>query len=252
MEEDRSGQFDRRRDKSDKEGESCKGQVETGKGERWRLPGLQRGERVQSRMDSRRTQDRYINTVKRRRGLLLEQHIFHKEEDRDIPSDPRLLSPFFCTERYYFLMEDYHCGEADPKGSSSNRTRDLSQAYFLTPIHKSFTTFLAFKFEERFCGFKGMPFGFKDAPRIFTKVMRKVSKEIRRRWKVRCISHLDDVPLLDPDQVKLKTATQEIEKLFQKLGLIINTEKSELSPKKNFDSLGWTWSSNRMIISVEQ
>ncbi|KAH7819973.1 putative Transposon Ty3-G Gag-Pol polyprotein [Monocercomonoides exilis] len=149
-------------------------------------------------------------------------------------------------------MEDHRIVERLIQKGDFATSLDLSQAYFLIPIHKDFTPFLAFKFEERYYGFKGMPFGFKDAPRIFTKVMRKVSQEIRRRCKVRCISFLDDVLLLDPDQVKLKTATQEIVDWFQQLGLIINREKSKFFPKKNFNYLGWTWNTSRMVVSMEQ
>ncbi|KAH7830586.1 uncharacterized protein MONOS_705 [Monocercomonoides exilis] len=127
MEEDRSDQLDKRRDKTDLEGESSKGQVETGKDERQRLPGWHRGERGLFRMDSRRTQDRYLNTVTRRRGLLLEQHIFHKEKDREVPSNPRLPCTQFRTERYSFQNgRPSHCGETDPKGRFRNLTRSIS------------------------------------------------------------------------------------------------------------------------------
>ncbi|KAH7828282.1 putative Reverse transcriptase (RNA-dependent DNA polymerase) [Monocercomonoides exilis] len=149
-------------------------------------------------------------------------------------------------------MEDHRTVERLIQKGDFATSLDLSQTYFLIPVHKDFTPFLAFKFEERFYGFKGMPFGFKDAQRIFTKVIRKVSQEIRRRWKVRCISYLDDVLLLDPDQVKLKFVTQEIVEWFQQLGLIINREKSEFFPKKNFNYLGWTWNTSRMVVSMEQ
>ncbi|KAH7826311.1 uncharacterized protein MONOS_10092 [Monocercomonoides exilis] len=84
---------------------------------------------------------------------------------------------------------------------------DLAQAHFLVSVHKDFTPFLAFGFRKRIFVFKGNHFGCKDAPRILSKLMRKIMQEVRKRWKERCLNYLDDVLLC--------TRTQSLEGSFK-------------------------------------
>ncbi|KAH7826281.1 uncharacterized protein MONOS_15536 [Monocercomonoides exilis] len=48
-----------------------------------------------------------------------------------------------------------------------------------------------------------MPFGAKDAPRVFTKIMRRAASYIREKWRVKLVIHLDDI-LLMPRQGSLE------------------------------------------------
>ncbi|KAH7816348.1 uncharacterized protein MONOS_11951 [Monocercomonoides exilis] len=86
-------------------------------------------------------------------------------------------------------------------------TMDLSQAYYLIPVSNKLRPYLTFRLKGLDYAFNGMPFGYTDAPRYFTKVMRKVKTEIKRKWNVRVTSNLDNLILLHQDFNILKEIT---------------------------------------------
>ncbi|KAH7816686.1 putative reverse transcriptase [Monocercomonoides exilis] len=93
----------------------------------------------------------------------------------------------------HFKMDDHRTVEKLLQKEDWATSLDLSQANFLIQVHREFTHFLAFKFRGDFFGFREMLFGYKDAPRVFPKVMRKAMMQERKRWRVRWITHLDDM-----------------------------------------------------------
>ncbi|KAH7828266.1 putative Reverse transcriptase (RNA-dependent DNA polymerase) [Monocercomonoides exilis] len=152
----------------------------------------------------------------------------------------------------HFKMEDQRTVEKLLQEGDFATSLDLSQAYFQIPVNESFIPFLAFKLGDKYFAFEGLPFGMKDAPRNFTKVMREVVKKVRQRWNVRCVSFLDDVLLLHQDAEELSRITEEISQWFETLGFIINKEKSETALKQVFTYLGWIWNTNQMSVCLEQ
>ncbi|KAH7831114.1 putative reverse transcriptase [Monocercomonoides exilis] len=152
----------------------------------------------------------------------------------------------------HFKMEDQRTVEKLLQEGDFATSLDISQAYFQIPVNESFIPYLAFKLGDKYFAFEGMPFRMKDAPRIFTKVMREVEKKVRQRWNVRCVSYLDDVLLLHQDADELSRITKEISQWFETLGFIINKEKSETAPKQVFTYLGWIWNTNQMSVCLEQ
>eukprot|EP00770_Monocercomonoides_exilis_P014290 MONOS_14236.1-p1 / transcript=MONOS_14236.1 / gene=MONOS_14236 / organism=Monocercomonoides_exilis_PA203 / gene_product=reverse transcriptase / transcript_product=reverse transcriptase / location=Mono_scaffold00961:9-743(-) / protein_length=245 / sequence_SO=supercontig / SO=protein_coding / is_pseudo=false len=131
-------------------------------------------------------------------------------------------------------------------------TIDLHQAYYLLPVSENLKPYLAFRFLGKDYVFKGMPFGFVDAPRIFTHVMRKVTKEIRRRWHVRLVAYLDDLLILHQDQMHLRRITEEIVQFLESLGLLVNKEKSHLSASREFVYLGYRWNTEIMEVQLKE
>ncbi|KAH7828819.1 uncharacterized protein MONOS_14788 [Monocercomonoides exilis] len=86
----------------------------------------------------------------------------------------------------------------------------------------------------------------------FTKVMRKVTTEVKRRWKVRVISNLDDLILLNHDFHVLKEITSKVIRFLENLGLIINMDKCVIYPKKRFIYLGFTWDSETFKVQLSE
>ncbi|KAH7832324.1 putative Reverse transcriptase (RNA-dependent DNA polymerase) [Monocercomonoides exilis] len=152
----------------------------------------------------------------------------------------------------HFKMEDHLTLERLLEHNDFATTLDLSQAYFLVPVHDSFVPFLAFSFHEETFAFRGMPFGFKDAPRIFTRLMRKVLQGIREQWDVKCMAYLDDVILIHQDPIYLTEVTDKVIKWFAELGLMVNVEKSSVTPRQVFNFLGWTWRTTKITVSLER
>ncbi|KAH7815825.1 uncharacterized protein MONOS_12957 [Monocercomonoides exilis] len=82
--------------------------------------------------------------------------------------------------------------------------------------------------------------------------MRSIIKLVRMKWKVRCISYLDDVLFLHKDKQKLEQITKEVMDWFFKLGLMVNKEKSELQAKQRFNFLGWKWDSIQSTVALNE
>ncbi|KAH7822425.1 uncharacterized protein MONOS_6415 [Monocercomonoides exilis] len=70
-----------------------------------------------------------------------------------------------------------------------------------------------------------MPFGYKEAPRTFTKVMRKVLKYMREEWKVRTIAYLDDIVLLHQDPQELNIIVEKTLSMFNKFQSVCGTDR---------------------------
>ena len=111
---------------------------------------------------------------------------------------------------------------------------DFKDAYFHIPIQEQSRKYLRFHVQGQTYQFKALPFGLSTAPMGFTVVAKEVKlmaihKGIRIHqylgdWLVRARSH----------QVCLQN-TQDLIRMCQDLGWLVNLDKSELDPKQVFD-----------------
>ncbi|KAH7820204.1 uncharacterized protein MONOS_8811 [Monocercomonoides exilis] len=62
-------------------------------------------------------------------------------------------------------------------------TLDILSEYQHVKVDEQFSPFLYFSFQSQCYANVGMPFGAKDAPRVFTKIMRRAASNIREHWK---------------------------------------------------------------------
>ena len=119
-------------------------------------------------------------------------------------------------------------------------TLDLKDAYWHVPIKKSFRNFLAFQVEDRAFRFRAMPFGLNIAPRIFTKLVSVLIKELRGKG-VRVFAYLDDWILWDTSASRCQAALEKARKVISKYGFIVNEKKSMLTPSQRVKWLGLIW-----------
>src|SRR6185437_12415908 len=56
---------------------------------------------------------------------------------------------------------------------------DLKDAYLHVPVAESNRRYLRFRFRGRVYQWKTLPFGYRDAPRLFQKMMVEALKELR-------------------------------------------------------------------------
>jgi ribonuclease HI len=127
---------------------------------------------------------------------------------------------------------------------------DLKSAYNHVTVHPSLRPYLGFVFNGNSYVYTSMPFGIKDAPRVFTRIMRSVIWNIREIWKIRCVYYLDDLLFLHQDATELQRIISEILPWMDNLGWTINFQKSELIPKRVFNYLGWCWDSCNMCVQL--
>ncbi|KAL6730161.1 hypothetical protein Aduo_001155 [Ancylostoma duodenale] len=77
---------------------------------------------------------------------------------------------------------------------------DMKDAYFAVPFHHEHRKFLAFRLGTKPCQFEALPFGLSSAPYVYTRIMRVVATELRRRG-IRLIVYLDDWLFMGKNQL---------------------------------------------------
>ena len=114
---------------------------------------------------------------------------------------------------------------------------DLRDAYLHVPMHHSSRKWLGFYVNQVPYQFTCLPFGLSTAPRTFTRVVKVVAESLRRRGH-RIFVYLDDWLLVAPSRPQLLLTIATTRELIQRLGLIENTKKSQLTPVQQIEFLG--------------
>ncbi|KXZ57056.1 hypothetical protein GPECTOR_5000g1283 [Gonium pectorale] len=124
-------------------------------------------------------------------------------------------------------------------------TLDLKSGYHHMDINEDYWTYLGFEWRGQFYVFTQLPFGLAPACWAFTKLTREVMRGWRRRgW--RCSGYIDDQFHADQDQNRLVQRRAAVLAQLERLGLVVNREKSMLGPPaRRFRYLG-------MIIDTER
>ena len=118
---------------------------------------------------------------------------------------------------------------------------DLSEAFHHIPIHQNFRCFLAFCIQGQNYWYKACPFGLSPIPQVFTEVCTVVKVFARKTFNCTIYSYLDDWLFLSPSRAKTAVVTRAFVRLCIKLGLLVNLEKSALSPSQRLVHLGVDW-----------
>jgi hypothetical protein len=114
---------------------------------------------------------------------------------------------------------------------------DLKSAYLHVQIAPEDQSLLAFGFRGQWYKATALMFGLRNAPRLFTRLMRPVARELRRRG-IRCLFYLDDIFVTAPGKREATHAIRETVQLLEQLGWLINVEKSTLEPVQRLCYLG--------------
>ncbi|KAH7825987.1 uncharacterized protein MONOS_4558 [Monocercomonoides exilis] len=82
--------------------------------------------------------------------------------------------------------------------------------------------------------------------------MRNVISFIRKILNVKAVAYLDDIVLLHQDKQEQKRIAQEVISIFQKIGHIVNLEKSLMKPSNRFSFLGYSWDTSNFTATLEK
>jgi hypothetical protein len=118
---------------------------------------------------------------------------------------------------------------------------DFRSAFNHISVDVGLRPYLCFLFAGRCFQYQAMPFGLKQAPRTFTRLMKRAVAAVRERWRVRMVFYMDDSLLLFPSQEQARQQTREIAAFFESLGWTLSLEKCQLEPLQTIDFLGWRW-----------
>jgi len=114
---------------------------------------------------------------------------------------------------------------------------DLRDAYLHIPIHVSHHKWLRFKIGGQAYTFRCLPFGLSTAPRVFTRVVATVAAFLRRQG-ISVHVYLDDWLITAPSRQLAIQHTHFVIQTVEKLGFIVNLDKSNLKPTQCPDYLG--------------
>lgn len=126
---------------------------------------------------------------------------------------------------------------------------DLSDAYFHVPIHPSSRKYLRFCADNQVFQFRALPFGLATAPRVFTKLMGAVAAHLRLNGS-RVIQYFDDWLLVHQDPSILSNNLLFCWETVSKLGLLVNTTKSDLIPAQDFTFVGMNFLTNHNLVRI--
>lgn len=126
---------------------------------------------------------------------------------------------------------------------------DLKDAYFLVSVRKNHRKYLRFKFQGTIYEFTCLPFGLSCAPRTFTKILKPVLALLRGKGLVSNI-YLDDLLLIGNTVQDCQFNVLKTVNLLQKLGFIINYQKSCLNASQTITYLGFYYDSRELTISL--
>ena len=116
---------------------------------------------------------------------------------------------------------------------------DLKDAYFQIPVHPSSRKLLRFVSNGTVYQFKALCFGLSTAPQVFMKVFAAVSAWAHSRG-VHLLRYLDDWLILASSETKTRQHLSQLLSLCHSLGIVINEQKSDLSPSRSVEYLGMT------------
>ena len=114
----------------------------------------------------------------------------------------------------------------------------FEDAYFHVPIQEQSRKYLRFHVRDQTYQFKALPFGLSTAPMEFTVVVKEVT--LMAIYKgIRNHQYLDDWLVRARYHQACLQYTQDLVKICQELGWLVNLEKSELEPKQVFGFVGY-------------
>ena len=105
---------------------------------------------------------------------------------------------------------------------------DLQDVYLQVPVHPASRRYPRFCVGDAVYQFRALFFGLFSAPRVFTRVMARVSS-IMHRHGFRLLCYLDDWLVLGSTFQELVRAKDFLLWLCRLLGIIVNPSKSSLS-----------------------
>ena len=128
---------------------------------------------------------------------------------------------------------------------------DLADAYYSIPVHKNLRKYLRFEFDGKMYQYTCMPNGYRDAPRIFTRLLSVPLCKIRSELLATIAGYIDDTLGLEVgDKEALAHIPREAAKRFEQFGFTISWEKSQLELTQKIIFLGLEIDSVEMSVAI--
>ena len=166
----------------------------------------------------------------------------------------RLILNVKCLNEYvlsnHFKMETLDTCLQMMKPNCFMASLDLKDAYFSIPVHNTSTKYLKFQFQGQTYKFLALPQGFKDSPRVFTKIMKPVLAHLRLQG-VNASIYIDDIFIQNNSFTTCSKQVDYTMKLIKSLGFTLS-EKSSPIPNQTLRHLGFVLNSQSMTVSLAE
>ena len=149
----------------------------------------------------------------------------------------------------HFKMEDIRTVGRLVRPHSYMASLDLKDAYYMLPICMDHKKYLRFDFEDRCYHFNCLCFGLSSAPYTFSKLMKPITQNLRSRGMI-SVNYLDDFFFIGSSFVECSNNLKYTISLLEKLGFIVNYEKSMVTPSKQCKFLGFQFDSESMTLEL--
>ena len=166
---------------------------------------------------------------------LLQPHVCCDQGYGGLAADHRPVSPEPCL--HPFRMETSQTVLCAVRRSDWMVSIDLKDAYLQIPIHPASRKFLRFTAGGKTWQFRVLCFGLSSAPQVFTRLMAPVSGFLHQ-LRIRMLRYLDDWLILASSQEEACWARDKVLSLCHELGIVVNLEKSTLTPSQTIVYLG--------------
>ena len=124
---------------------------------------------------------------------------------------------------------------------------DLKDAFYTVPLHHSAKKYFRFYHKSELFEFNSLVMGYKDAPRIFTKITKPLLSVLRQQ-NIQIMMYIDDSLLVHSSYDEGLQATRKTLDLMNKLGFYISWDKSCLIPTQRIKYLGFLIDSTNMTV----
>ena len=115
---------------------------------------------------------------------------------------------------------------------------DLKDAFFTVPGHESHQKYFKFGWVGKVYKFVGMPNGYSDVMRIFTKILKPVYANLRQKGHLSVV-YTDDSYFQRDAETKCLGNVEVTAALLNYLGFTIHEAKSILKPTQRIEFLGF-------------
>ena len=129
---------------------------------------------------------------------------------------------------------------------------DIKSAFFHLGLDEwSRETLTPFQWGTEAFTWSGLPMGARESPAAFTRLLRPVWAALHKAHpSVGTNAYIDDVLAWSADRSALERAARDLVNMLHNLGVEVSMEKSELTPTRRINYLGFTLDSHRMRLSV--
>lgn len=128
-------------------------------------------------------------------------------------------------------------------------TLDLKNGFHHIPIHKADQEYLGFAFRGKLYKWTVLPFGLKISPYVFCKTIRAVIAYVRTE-NLRVVAYMDDF-WLAATKSEIENHKNILLSTLHNLGLIVNMDKSSLTPSMSQEFIGYkVCTENKPILKI--